>query len=64
MTQEESIKLLIEVAKLAQANGIFNFADAIQVAKAIDVLQPQNAVADVGGGTAGSPRHDGNRPKK
>ena len=68
MTQEEAIRLLVQVAHLAQKCGVLTLSDAIQVAKAIDTVQPQNAemrVADVGGGVLVSPRTSGDgRPKK
>jgi hypothetical protein len=54
MENQEAIKLLIQVAHLAQKRGLLELADAVKVAEAIDVLQPNEA--KIGGGIIGSPR--------
>jgi len=77
MLKQDAINLLIQVAHLAQQRGLLELSDAVQVAKAIEVLQvvedqPQARMGiekpepnEVGGGTMGSPRFPGDgRPKK
>jgi hypothetical protein len=54
MENQEAINLLIQVAHLAQQRGLLALADAVKVAEAIDVLQPNEA--KIGGGTVVSPR--------
>lgn len=43
---ENAIKILIEVANLAQAKGILSLNDAVIVAQAIAELQPKEEVSD------------------
>jgi hypothetical protein len=77
MLKQDAINLLIQVAHLAQERGLLRLSDALQVAKAIEVLndpedQPQARMQierpepnEVGGGTMGSPRFPGDgRPRK
>jgi hypothetical protein len=54
MVNQEAVKLLIQVAHLAQQKGLLALSDAVKVAEAIDVLQPKQA--KIGGGILGSPR--------
>jgi hypothetical protein len=64
MEKEQAINLLIQVAHLAQERGLLRLSDALQVAKAIETLQPEPAEmriekpqpSEVGGGVLISPR--------
>ena len=57
MKQEEAIKLLVQVANLAQERGLFTLKDALVIAQAIDVVDPKEEKLDIGGGILTSPRH-------
>ena len=56
MKQEEAIKLLVQVANLAQERGLFTLKDALVIAQAIDVVDPKDDKLEVGGGVLISPR--------
>jgi hypothetical protein len=77
MEKEQAIDLLVRVAHLAQQRGLLQLSDAVQVAKAIEVLQvaedqPEARMQiekpqpnEVGGGVLVTPRTAGDgRPKK
>ena len=75
MNKENAIKLLIQVAKKAQENGLLSEEENILVNEAISLLELTemevqseiidiNTTQEVGGGTLTTPRHGGNRPKK
>jgi len=40
MIQEEAIKILIQVALVAQSKGLLSLEDAVVVKQAIDLLKP------------------------
>lgn len=40
MTQEEAIKILIQVALVAQSKGLLSLEDAVVVKQAVDLLKP------------------------
>ena len=57
MTQEEAIKLLVQVAKLAQERGLLKLSEAVPVASAVQILDPNfDEKAEIGGGILTSPR--------
>ncbi len=77
MLKQDAINLLIQVAHLAQERGLLRLSDALQVAKAIEILQvvedqPQARMQierpepnEVGGGTVNTQRFPGDgRPRK
>jgi hypothetical protein len=73
MEKEQAIDLLVRVAHLAQERGLLRLSDALQVAQAIETLQPAPAEMrierpepnEVGGGVLVTPRTAGDgRPKK
>jgi hypothetical protein len=64
MEKEQAIDLLVRVAHLAQERGLLRLSEALQVAKAIETLQPAPAEMriekpqpnEIGGGILVSPR--------
>ena len=40
MTQEEAIKILIQVALVAQSKGLLSLEDSVVVKQAVDLLKP------------------------
>lgn len=47
MKQEDAIKVLIQVALLAQSKGVLALADAVIVKSAIDILSPKEELSKV-----------------
>ena len=49
MKQEDAIKVLIQVALLAQSKGVLALNDAVIVKSAIDLLSPKEELSKVEG---------------
>jgi hypothetical protein len=42
MEKEQALEVLIQVANLAQAKGVFSLQEAVVVSQAIQILTPKN----------------------